>query len=100
MTRENPKMTMTLALNYGGRGEIVDAARKFAGDALRRGKVPDLATRRAYFAMKVAAALREAMWGMISELYLASPGVNYVAYAAEYVCRFDKILETYRKDFP
>ena len=64
------------------------------------GKVPDLATRRAYFAMKVAAALREAMWGMISELYLASPGVNYVAYAAEYVSRFDSILETYRKDFP
>jgi len=42
LTRENPKMTMTLALNYGGRGEIVDAAREFAGDALRRGKVPEL----------------------------------------------------------
>lgn len=42
VTRENPKMTMTLALNYGGRGEIVDAARAFAGDALRRGKVPEL----------------------------------------------------------
>lgn len=42
MTRENPKMTMVLALNYGGRGEIVDAARAFAGDALRRGKVPEV----------------------------------------------------------
>jgi undecaprenyl diphosphate synthase len=42
MTRENPKMTMVLALNYGGRDEIVDAARAFAGDALRRGKVPEV----------------------------------------------------------
>lgn len=42
LTRQNPKMTMVLALNYGGRGEIVDAARAFAGDALRRGKVPEI----------------------------------------------------------
>ncbi|NUN47690.1 MAG: di-trans,poly-cis-decaprenylcistransferase [Candidatus Brocadiae bacterium] len=42
LTRENPKMLLVLALNYGGRGEILDAARAFAGDALRRGKVPTL----------------------------------------------------------
>ncbi|MBI2923297.1 MAG: di-trans,poly-cis-decaprenylcistransferase [Planctomycetes bacterium] len=41
LTRENPKMTMVLALNYGGRGEILDAARAFAGDALRQGRVPE-----------------------------------------------------------
>jgi thiamine kinase-like enzyme len=64
------------------------------------GKAPDLALTRAYYAMKVAAALREAMWGMISELFLAAPGVDYVAYAAEYVGRFEAIHQAYTKDFP
>jgi thiamine kinase-like enzyme len=64
------------------------------------GKTPDLALHRAYHAMKVAAALREAMWGMISELFLAAPGVDYIAYAAEFVGRYESILSSYRKDFP
>ncbi len=63
------------------------------------GRVPDLATLRAYYAMKVAAALREAMWGMISELYLKAPGVDYVAYAAEYLGRFESILKNYETRF-
>lgn len=61
--------------------------------------VPDLATIRAFFAMKVAAALREAMWGMISELHLNAPGVDYVAYAAEYLSRFEVILKNYETRF-
>jgi thiamine kinase-like enzyme len=60
---------------------------------------PDLATLRAYYAMKVAAALREAMWGMISELHLKAPGVDYVAYAAEYLGRFETILKNYETRF-
>ncbi len=64
------------------------------------GATPDLATTRAYFAMKVAAALREALWGMVSELHLSAPGVDYVAYAAEYVSRFEAIHARYMKDFP
>jgi thiamine kinase-like enzyme len=63
------------------------------------GRVPDLAILRAYYAMKVAAALREAMWGMISELYLQAPGVDYVAYAAEYLGRFESILKNYETRF-
>jgi len=63
------------------------------------GRSPDLATSRAYYAMKVAAALREAMWGMISELFLAAPGVDYVAYAAEYISRFEAIHKAYSRDF-
>jgi thiamine kinase-like enzyme len=63
------------------------------------GKQPDLATQRAYSAMKVAAALREAMWGMVSELHLSAPGVDYVAYAAEYINRFDQIYNNHKKDF-
>ena len=63
------------------------------------GHVPDQATTRAFFAMKVAAALREAMWGMISELYLNAPGVDYVAYASEYIGRFEVILADYKTRF-
>jgi thiamine kinase-like enzyme len=60
---------------------------------------PDIALTRAFFAMKVAAALREAMWGMVSEIYLSAPGVDYVAYAAEYLSRFETILNSYEKRF-
>ena len=63
------------------------------------GYVPDQATTRAFSAMKVAAALREAMWGMISELYLNAPGVDYVAYAAEYIGRFETIFSDYKIRF-
>lgn len=63
------------------------------------GKAPDLPLMRAFAAMKVAAALREALWGMISELYLSAPSVDYVAYAAEYLARFEKILNDYEVRF-
>ena len=63
------------------------------------GHAPDLAKTRAYFAMKVAASLREAMWGMVSELYLSAPGVDYVVYAAEYLGRFETILKNYETRF-
>lgn len=60
---------------------------------------PGEALWRAFHAMKAASALREAVWGMISELFLAAPGVDYVAYAEEYLGRFDRVhaqyLETY-----
>ncbi len=49
----------------------------------------DEAVRRAFDAMKTASALREAMWGMVSELHLNAPGVDYVAYAEEYLGRFE-----------
>jgi undecaprenyl diphosphate synthase len=32
LTRENTRITMYVAFNYGGRAEIVDAARRFQGD--------------------------------------------------------------------
>jgi thiamine kinase-like enzyme len=63
------------------------------------GSTPHLTTLRAYHAMKVAAALREAMWGMISELHLKAPGVDYVDYAAEYLGRFESILKNYETRF-
>ena len=62
-------------------------------------KTPDLAKARAFSAMKVAAALREAMWGMVSEIHLNAPGVDYVAYAAEYLARFEAILKSHEDRF-
>lgn len=56
---------------------------------------PSDALWRAFHAMKAASALREAVWGMISELFLAAPGVDYVAYAKEYLGRFDRVHADY-----
>lgn len=57
---------------------------------------PDEATQRAFDAMKTASALREAMWGMVSELHLNAPGVDYVAHANEYLGRYEQALKTFQ----
>ncbi|MBI2718356.1 MAG: phosphotransferase family protein [Rhizobiales bacterium] len=63
------------------------------------GKKPPEATIRAFYAMKAASALREALWGMVSELHLKAPGVDYIAYAAEYLGRFDRVHADYLSKF-
>ncbi len=50
---------------------------------------------RAFSAMKAAAALREATWGMISEVFLDAPGADYKAYAAEHLGRFGAIYNNH-----
>ena len=62
-------------------------------------RTPDEATARAFSAMKAAAALREATWGMISELFLNAPGVDYVDYAAEFLSRFETILKSHESRY-
>jgi len=62
-------------------------------------RAPDGATQRAFHAMKAASALREAVWGMVSELHLNAPGVDYVAYAAEYLGRFERVYRDYTSKF-
>lgn len=62
-------------------------------------RAPDGATLRAFHAMKAASALREAVWGMVSELHLNAPGVDYVAYAAEYLGRFERVYSDYTNKF-
>ncbi|MDE2445161.1 MAG: phosphotransferase [Alphaproteobacteria bacterium] len=82
------------------------AANSFAADEETRmleqyfGAPPNEALVRSFSAMKVAAALREALWGMISELYLNAPGADYVAYAAEYLGRFENIFQSHQTRFP
>ena len=62
-------------------------------------KKPDEALLRAFYAMKAASALREAMWGMVSELHLSAPGADYPAHAAEYLGRFERVYADYISKF-
>ena len=61
--------------------------------------VPGEAVLRSFYAMKTASALREALWGMVSEIHLTAPGVDYVAYAKEYLARYERILSDYNSKF-
>ena len=54
----------------------------------------DLARR--YHAMKCASLLREAMWGMVSELH-STLEVDYVSYARDYLARFERDFDEFRK---
>ena len=60
------------------------------------GHAPDEALLRAHMAMQCASLLREAMWGMVSELNLEAPGVDYAAYAQENLARLGALLDRYR----
>ena len=50
--------------------------------------------------MRVAAALREAMWSMVSEMHLEPPpGADYVEYTTENLERFETALEMFESEF-
>ncbi len=50
-------------------------------------------------AMKAAALLREAMWSMVSGVYLDTPGIDYQAYADENLQKFESELENYYTEY-
>jgi thiamine kinase-like enzyme len=52
--------------------------------------------KRRYRAMKCASLLREAMWGMVSEIH-SSLDVDYAAYARDYLARFERSLVEFRQ---
>ena len=60
------------------------------------GQSPDEATWRAFNAMQGAALVRETMWAMVSDLYLAAPGADYKAYTAENLTRLAAFLHRFR----
>ncbi|MGL4309237.1 MAG: phosphotransferase [Paracoccaceae bacterium] len=60
------------------------------------GRAADPAFRCAFDAMQCASLLREAMWSMVSALHLATPGVDFAAYAQENLARLDTALEIYQ----
>ncbi len=53
--------------------------------------------KRRYHAMKCASLLREAMWGMVSELH-SSLDFDYVAYAGDYLARFERTYAQWRRN--
>lgn len=53
----------------------------------------------AYAAMQCAVMLREAMWGLVSDIYLKAPGADYKAYAADNLTRLDGAIAAYRSKF-
>ena len=84
--------------NIASNNSFDEAGENLILDAYFEGK-PGEALLRAFYAMKTASALREAVWGMVSELHLNAPGVNYVAYAAEYLGRFERVYASYLGSF-
>jgi thiamine kinase-like enzyme len=57
------------------------------------------ALRRSFMAMKVASTLREALWAMVSEVFLVSPGVDYHSYGIECLTKFETVLDAYQTEF-
>ncbi len=83
-----------IASNSGFDGDAADEilARYF-------GCAPDADLIRSHAAMQCASLLREAMWSMVSELYLDAPGADYVAYTQENLDALDAALDAYRTRF-
>jgi thiamine kinase-like enzyme len=63
------------------------------------GAPADGPTVRSFAAMKCAALMREAMWGMVSEIFLAAPGADYDAHVRDYLHRLDAALEIYQTTY-
>ena len=82
--------------NLSSNGAFEEAEDAALLDVYFEGKVAqDL--RRAFLAMKAASALREALWAMVSDVHLKTPGVDYKAHARDYLARaqagFDRFAE-------
>jgi len=60
-------------------------------DAYFEGQV-NAGLRDAFHAMKAASVLREALWAMVSDVHLRTPGVDYKAHAREYLRRLDRLI--------
>jgi thiamine kinase-like enzyme len=63
------------------------------------GRDPNTDSRMALAAMQCASLLREALWSLVSEMYLGAPGADYDAYAKHNFERFDAALAAYRARF-
>ncbi|MDF2094410.1 phosphotransferase family protein [Aquibaculum arenosum] len=60
---------------------------------------PDQDLLRSLVAMQCASLLREAMWSMVSELYLNAPGTDYEAYTQENLDRLAAALDAYHSRY-
>jgi len=76
--------------NLSSNGAFEEAEDAALLDTYFEGKVAD-DLRRAFRAMKAASALREALWAMVSDVHLRTPGVDYKAHARDYLARFERL---------
>ena len=60
---------------------------------------PDAGLIQALEAMQCASLLREAMWSMVSELFLKAPGVDYAAYTANQLDAYSARLDDYQSRY-
>lgn len=67
--------------------------------ALYFGRQPEPKIIQSHAAMQCISLLREAMWSMVSELYLDAPGADYVAYTHENLERLAQAMDSYRSRF-
>ena len=76
--------------NLSSNGEFTPADDNALLDAYFDGV--DDALRRAFTAMKAASVLREALWAMVSDVHLKTPGADYQAHARTYLARLDRLM--------
>jgi len=77
--------------NLSSNGEFSAADDTALLDAYFNGKVDD-ALRGAFTAMKASSVLREALWAMVSDVHLKTPGADYQAHARTYLARLDRLM--------
>jgi thiamine kinase-like enzyme len=63
------------------------------------GAKPDAKLIQSLAAMQCASLLREAMWSMVSELYLTATGVDYVAYTQDQLSYYGAKLDQYQTKY-
>jgi len=80
--------------NLAANGSFSPADDRLLLEAYFRRPVSD-EVQRSYDAMKVASALREALWAWVSAIHLAVPGADYRAHAADYLARTEAALARY-----
>jgi thiamine kinase-like enzyme len=80
--------------NLAANGSFSPAEDQLLLEAYFRQPVSD-EVQRSFDAMKVASALREAVWAMVSAIHLAVPGADYRAHAADYLARTEAALARY-----
>lgn len=56
--------------------------------------------RRTHSAMQCASLLRETLWGLVSEMFLAVPGADYDGYARQNLARFDAAFASFTQNWP
>jgi len=63
------------------------------------GREPEGELVRSHQAMQCASLLREAMWSMVSEIRMTTPGVDYVAYTAENLRKLEAARAAYESAY-